>query len=365
MRYRIETDKKLKAYMQLYTQIREDIIRGIYSYGGKLPSKRALAERTGVSVITVEHAYDLLSEEGYIETRERSGYFVVYKEEDAFPVAPKQKERKPRLPELTDMGEEIFPFNVFVKTVRAVLSRWGEKILVRSPNAGMEELREALASYLARSRGILVSPEQIFIGSGAEYLYGLIVQAIGRERTVALEDPCYEKIRRVYHANGVSTENLRLGENGILTEELRRTKADVLHVTPFNSYPSGVTANASKRHEYIRWAEAREGLLIEDDFDSEFTLLSKAEDTLYSLSPEGSVVYMNTFSKTIAPSIRIGYLVVPKKRLPAFRERTGFYSCTVPVLDQLVLAELINSGNFERHINRIRRRRRKEIREQP
>ena len=159
--------------------------------------------------------------------------------------------------------------------------------------------------------------------------------------------------------SGIRTESLRLGDKGILTEELKRAGARVLHVTPFHSYPSGITANASKRREYIRWAEERSGLIIEDDFDSEFTLLSKAEDTLFSLAPHGPVVYMNTFSRTIALSVRVAYLVLPENRLSRFQERTGFYSCTVPVLDQLILAELISHGDFERHINRVRRRRRR------
>ena len=163
----------------------------------------------------------------------------------------------------------------------------------------------------------------------------------------------------MYRAHGIRTESLRLGDKGILTEELKRADARVLHVTPFHSYPSGITANASKRREYIRWAEERFGLIIEDDFDSEFTLLSKAEDTLFSLAPYGPVVYMNTFSRTIAPSVRVAYLVLPENRLSKFQERTGFYSCTVPVLDQLILAELIEHGDFERHINRVRRRRRR------
>lgn len=353
----MENGVKEKAYMALYARVREAITGRIYRWGGKLPSKRAMAERYGVSVITVEHAYALLAEEGYVEPRERSGYFIIYKEEDAFPVGYRGKEVKPVLHSETD--EEVFPFSVYAKTARTVLSKWGEKVLARSPNQGTAELRNALCDYLARSRNIIVSPQQICIGSGAEYLYSLVVQALGRERLVAVEDPCYEKIRQVYRAHGIRTESLRLGDKGILTEELKRAGARVLHVTPFHSYPSGITANASKRREYIRWAEERSGLIIEDDFDSEFTLLSKAEDTLFSLAPHGPVVYMNTFSRTIAPSVRVAYLVLPENRLSRFQERTGFYSCTVPVLDQLILAELISHGDFERHINRVRRRRRR------
>ena len=206
-----------------------------------------------------------------------------------------------------------------------------------------------------------VSPAQILIGSGAEYLYGLHIQVLGRHMVYALENPCYEKIRKVYQANQVETDWLTMGKEGIETAELERTMAKVLHVTPFNSYPSGITATASKRAEYLRWAKERQGIIIEDDFDSEFTLLSKPEDTLFSLEPHGTVIYMNSFSKTIAPSIRAGYLVLPENMMPYYEAKIGFYSCTVPVFDQLVLAEFINSGNFERHINRVRRRRRKQL----
>ncbi len=347
--------------MKLYTGVRSDIILGIYGYGSKLPSKRQMADRTGVSVITVEHAYDLLMEEGYVESKERSGYFVIYRKKDAYAAAPLSKKIFPAAVKKEEKNEDLFPFAVFAKTVRTVLSKWGEKLLIPSPNAGMAELREAISDYLARSRGIMVGPDQVFIGAGAEYLYSLIIQLIGKNKKVALENPCYETIKKVYHAQGISTDLLSLGEDGILTEELNRTEAEVLHVTPFNSYPSGITANASKRHEYVAWAENGGRLIVEDDYDSEFTLLSKAEDTLYSLSDNGHVIYMNTFSKTIAPSIRIGYIVVPHRLLKKFKEKTGFYSCTVPVLDQVVLAEFINEGHFERHINRVRRKRRKEM----
>lgn len=351
----------MKAYMNLYISLREKITDGTYPYGLKIPSKRQLAEDYGVSVITAEHALDLLSEEGYVEMKERSGGFVIYREKESYPVGTGRPgvsmERTPV--EVREQGEsDLFPFSAFAKTMRSVLTLYGERLLAPSPHEGMMELRRALADYLARSRNMKVSPEQIFIGSGAEYLYGLNVQALGREKLYALENPSYEKIRKVYEANMARTDLLTMGKEGIETAELSRTKATVLHVTPFRSYPSGITANASKRAEYIRWAYEREGIVVEDDFDSEFTLLSKPEDTLFSLDPGGRVIYMNSFTKTIAPSLRAAYLVLPENLLDLYREKTGFYSCTVPVFDQLVLAEFIDSGNFERHINRVRRYRR-------
>ena len=354
MIYNIDKTKKEPAYMQLYKQIRTDIVDGVYKYGAKLPSKRLVATETGVSVITAEHAYNLLCDEGYAESRQRSGYFVIYSAENCIPVTAGHDSVKKHNYHNVDTA---FPFSVYSKTVRRVLSDYAEEVLVKSPNNGCAELRSAIASYLARSRGIKVEPRQIIIGSGAEYLYSIIIQTLGRQRGVAIEDPSYEKIRKVYVANGVECEMLKMGSDGIKTTELEKAKASVLHVTPFNSYPSGITATPSKRGEYIRWAKERNGYIIEDDFDSEFTVSMKAADTLFSLAPDRTV-YMNTFSKTIAPAVRIGYMVLPLSLCEQYEKMVGFYSCTVPMLEQYVLAELIENGDFERHINRVRRKRR-------
>lgn len=358
MRYTVQENSGAFAYMQLYKQLRSDIVSGILPYGSKLPSKRLLAEESGASIITVEHAYSILCDEGYIEARQRSGFFVVYREsdflfsEDTAPLIPAPAEPLPDV-------KCDFPFSVLSRTMRKVLSDRGSRILIKSDNQGCEELRNAISAYLARSNGMKVQPHQIVIGSGAEYLYSLIVQLLGGHRMFALEDPSYPKIRQVYEANGVLCDMLEMGPDGIKTAALEKTEATVLHITPFNSFPSGVTAGVSKRHEYLRWAEKKSGYIIEDNYSAELTVSKKNEDTVFSLSPKGSVIYLNTFSETIAPSMRIGYMVLPERLIEAFEEKLGFYSCTVPVFDQYVLAELINSGDFERHINRVRRAKRK------
>ena len=359
MKYVINFNSDKSAYMQLYLQLREDIIQSVYKYGDKLPSKRMLAAETQTSVITVEHAYSILCDEGYVEPKERSGYYVAYRAKDFVPISdfgkvfdiPQQQSHN---------TSEDFPFSVFAKTMRNVISKYGETILIKSPNFGCPELKRAICDYLARGKGIKIRPQQIVIGSGSEYLYSLIVQLLGRDRIYAIEDPSYEKIYSVYHANGVKCDKLKLGADGIMTGELERTQATVLHITPYESFPSGVTASASKRNEYIQWAIKRDGIIIEDDFGSEFTVLKKYEDTVFSLEPTHTVIYANTFSKTIAPSMRISYMVLPEELVDTFTEKLGFYSCTVPVFEQYVLAEFINNGDFERHINRIRRKRRQE-----
>ncbi len=363
MKYSIDTNSSKSAYLQLYLQLREDVVNNVYKYGTKLPSKRLLAEETGVSVITVEHAYAILCDEGYVEARQRSGYYVIYfQDRERIPVSADKTENRPlSRASYSHNVKTDFPFSVLAKTMRKVLSDYGDRILVKSPNHGCSELRQAIAAYLARSNGMQVEPSRIIIGSGAEYLYTLIVQLLGKERVFGLEDPSYEKIRRVYSALGVDCDMLKLGGDGIRSSELEATKATVLHITPFNSYPSNITADASKRNEYIRWAKKREGYIVEDNYDSELTVSRKNEDTVFSLDTEGRVIYLNTFSRTVAPSMRAGYMILPKELTEAFDKRLGFYSCTVPVFEQYVLAELIESGDFERHINRVRRSRRKLI----
>ena len=347
--------KKDFAYLKIYERLREEITRGAYKYGDRLPSKRSLAEASGTSVITVCHAYDILCDEGYAESRERSGYYVIFNNDNIFPVA--QSIPKNEFHQHHAISEE-FPFTVFSKTIRKVISEYGEIILEKSPSFGLIKLRQEVCSYLARSRDIFTKPENIIIGAGAEYFYSLLVQIFGKDTLFGIENPSYDKIERVYSACGGKCDPLKMGASGIETRELERTKAKILHITPFNSFPSGITATASKRREYLRWAEKQDRIIIEDDFDSEFSGLTKQEDTVFSLSDNENVLYMNTFSKTIAPSIRMGYMVVPDKLLPLFTEKIGFYSCTVSVLEQLIVSEIIGSGDFERHLNRTRRKRR-------
>ena len=344
-------------YLKLYEHLRDGIVSGEWAFGARLPSRRQLAHDQGLSVITVEHSYELLCQEGYAESRPRSGLFVAYRASDGFAAPTNAAPNPPPLP--AQSPPEAFPFSVLARVMRRVLSDYAERILEKPPNEGCEALRSAISGYLARNRDIHVDPAQIVIGSGAEYLYGLLVELLGDGRAFGIESPSYEKIEQVYRARGAKVELLPLGEDGIRSDALASTGADILHITPFRSFPSGVTASASKRMEYLRWAEARDRFIIEDDFESEFSLLRKPEGTVFSLSRRENVIYMNTFSRTVSPSFRVGYMVLPPRLSPLFSERVGFYSCTVPAFEQYVLAELLNGGDFERHINRIRRQKRR------
>ncbi len=357
MKYIIDK-KNRPVYLQIYRQIRDDIISGSYPFGAKLPSKRSFAEETGVSTITVEHAYSLLCDEGYVEARQRSGFIVIFRESDGF--ASHSEHRAEQTVHHPEAHTPDFPLSVLSKTMRKVLTDHGDLLLEKSPNCGSLELREAIRHYLARNRGIKVDTSQIIIGSGSEYLYGLIVELLGRHRIFAIESPSYKKIEQVYRAEEITYESLPLTKSGIDSRALSGTTASVLHTTPYRSYPSGVTASASKRHEYIRFAAKADRYIIEDDFESEFSVSTKPTETLFSLSKNDNVIYLNTFSKTISPSLRIGYMVLPRHLVKVFSEKLGFYSCTVSTFMQYVLRELINKGDFERHINRVRRKKRKE-----
>lgn len=371
--------RKEAAYIKLYQELVQDIVSGVYAYGTKIPSKRVLADKKDVSVITVDHALELLNEEGYVQSKERSGVYVVYKDEDflehqrkdAKVMSSAAKEKHPgrkKVDEMFELEKEPdnaytgdFPFSVLAKTMRRVILDYDEKILIKSPNHGCQELRNEICHYLARSRGIDIRPGQVIIGSGAEYLYGLIAQMLGPGSVVALEDPSYGKIRQVYESMGHTCEMLPIRENGIATKDLEKTGAQILHVTPFNSYPSGVTVDISKKMEYLRWAKQRNRILVEDNYDSELTVSRKVEQPLFSMDDEAKVIYLNTFSRTLAPSMRIGYMILPRGMVKTFEDKLGFYSCPVPIFDQYVLAELLKSGDFERHINRVRRKRRGDL----
>ena len=383
-----KTGKKMsRKYLDLYEQMKNDIVEGIYKRNEKLPSKRTVSEESGLSIITVEHAYELLLEEGYIEAKERSGYYVIYSPGDfyassgagAFLLKEKQK-KKEETAEKPDRetggkkkeasyreyekengkGPEFSP-SIYARTARRVLSHYEDELMRKSPPFGCDRLRKSIRDYLIRNRHIRVEEEQIIIGAGAEYLYGLIVRTLGRDVIYGVESPGYRRIAEVYETDGAKVELLPLGKDGIPTKVLEKTKARVLHITPYRSFPTGVTATAGKKREYLAWSERKQGILVEDDFESEFTLLNKPEDTLFSMDRGGRVIYVNTFTKTIGASIRVAYMLIPGEMIRVFENRVGFYNCPVPVLEQYIVAELIENGDFERHINRVRRQNRKKI----
>ncbi|SEH84191.1 GntR family transcriptional regulator / MocR family aminotransferase [Ruminococcus flavefaciens] len=271
MHISIDHNSQTPAYIQIYSVIRNMIVNGAYPMGTRLPSKCELARDSGVSIVTAEHAYQLLAEEGLCELRARSGCYVKYVSEHSFPLYDYSQDNTSKH-NSADYHNEDIPFSAVASKLRKVILDQCERILMKSPNNGCAELRDAICRYLARNRNINVTTEQIVIGSGAEYLYGLCIQMLGRDWTVALENPSYRKIREVYTANGASCELLSMDSEGIRTDELKRSKAGILHVTPFNSFPSHITVSAERRQEYLNWAKEHNAVIIEDDYDSEFSL---------------------------------------------------------------------------------------------
>ncbi len=353
--YQLEKRGAKSKTVYLYEQIKQDILNGVIPAGERLPGKRSLAAHLGVSVITAETAYDMLAEEGYITARPRSGFYV-----NNLPLPPAKagSTAAPSLlpPDDHEISGDVAFFPAMARIIRRLLAEESEILQIKPPHLGCAVLRNAIAAYLLRYRGMRVDPAHIIIGSGAEYLYGLIVQLLGRDAVYGIETPSYEKIALAYRAGGAVVEELPLGPDGIRSDALAAAKAGVLHVTPLHSFPSGVTASAEKRYSYLKWANERDAWIIEDDFDSEFASPRRPIETLYAMDHNGRVVYMNTFSKSISPAIRIGYMILPDRLMARYLETLNFYSCTVPVLDQYALAAFIDEGAFERHLGRMRRK---------
>lgn len=361
--YELKKSPGVPLYEALYRCIRADILSGKLAPDTRLPSKRSLAENLEVSKITVETAYGQLLEEGYIRSAEKRGYFVepIMQNRPAPVSTPNQEE--PESIE-TGAGPEGFPFSVWSRLQREVVLDYGEKLLLPLHSQGCYELRRAIADHLADFRGMNVDPGNILVGAGTDFLYNLLIQLLGREKTYAVEEPGYDKIRKIYAAGGVRCVSAELDRFGVMPERLGNAR--VLHISPAHHFPTGIVTPVSRRKDLLRWACEQDGYIIEDDYDSEFRFDAHPMPTMMSLDPAGRVVYMNTFSKSLAPSIRISYLVLPEGMMAEFRRKLGFYSCTVSSFEQHTLARFLSRGHFEKHINRMRRfyrRRRNQIME--
>ena len=352
--YNMEGRGGAPLYEHLYRCIRQDILSGQLAPGEKLPSKRALAQHLKVSKITVEGAYNQLLAEGYIRSVEKVGYFVEsvsHCTAAATPALP-PKPQKDDYIDLVANAPAHFPFSVWSKLQREVMLDYGEKLLLPLPNQGIPELRQAIAQHLAAFRGMHVDPDNILIGAGTDFLYNLLIQLLGRDKIYAVEEPGYGKIRKIYAAGGVACVSASLDFQGVVPESLDR--AEVLHCSPSHHFPTGLVTPVSRRLELLNWAKQGRWI-IEDDYDSEFRFDAHPKPAMQALDGNGRVIYMNTFSKSLAPSIRISYMVLPEQLMAEFRRRLGFYSCTVPSFEQYTLARFLSRGHFEKHINRMRK----------
>ena len=360
--YPMEERGTLPLYEYLYRRIRTDILDGTLSPDEKLPSKRALAEHLHLSVITVESAYAQLEAEGYVYTLPKRGFFVSQLEQHSAaasipsPIPPSESPRQWALDlKSNQVDSSRFPAATWARLTRQVLSESSDALLRPVPHQGLPVLRQAIADDLRDYKGMTVSPEQIIVGAGAEYLYLLLSQLIGRDAVFALEDPGYPKIRLVYETCGTSCRPIPLDPQGLSISALEASGATVAHISPSHHYPTGLVTSIGRRQELLRWAERTDGYIIEDDYDSEFRFSGRPIPPLQSIDRDGRVIYMNTYSQTISPAMRLGYMVLPLRLLERYRRELDFYACTVPALEQHVLARFLSRGHYEQHLSRMRK----------
>ena len=346
----------MPLYESLYRCLRRDILDGTLPHGTRLPSKRALAQNLQVSKITVEAAYSQLLSEGFIRSQEKRGYYVEF-DTPTVPIRPEipaaPVPENAGILDLTANGPAHFPFSVWSRLQREVMLDYGQQLLKPLHNQGCIELRRAIAQHLSDFRGMDARPENIVIGAGTDFLYNLVIQLLGRDMIYAVEDPGYDKIHRIYTAAGVRTLDARMDAFGVIPESLG--PARVLHISPAHHFPSGTVTAPQRRLALLSWAEKGDCYIIEDDYDCEFRFHGHSTPAVQTLDPGGRVIYMNSFSKSLAPSIRIGYMVLPDGLAEKFRREFGFYSCTVASFEQYTLARFLSRGHFEKQINRLRK----------
>lgn len=364
--YDLDQRGSLSKYQYIHHCIRKDIREGILSGGTRLPSKRTLAKELEVSINTIERAYALLISGGYVDSKQGSGYVVCQGKTDKAFVSAEigagetymggDTADPPIDLKANRSSLELFPLDTWSRLTRQVLAEKDPRLLETVPFNGLPELRQVIAEYLYNERGIAVSPAQIVIGAGVEYLYGRLLQILGGKQIIAIEDPGYKKFADVSRSLGTLWEYVPLDEEGISVEALRQSRANIVHVSPANHFPTGITMSHERRVELMAWLyEKPNRYIIEDDYDSEIRYGKRAFAPLIAHDHKQRVIYLNTFSKTLVPSLRISYMVLPPALVEIYKRQLSFYSCTVSSFEQATLAKFISGGYFSRHINRLRR----------
>lgn len=373
MAMELKTDGAKCLYEQIYEHIREEIKGGRLLSGERLPSTRALAEYLQVSRTTVDFAYGQLLSEGYIEAIPYKGYFVCRMEElpegnsQALPDddrAPEEKKEESIpyngnicydfSPNGLDMS--LFPFGVWKRISKNILNDGNKELFALGEAQGDYDLRQTISRYLHSARGVKCTPSQIVVGAGNDYLLLLLEKLLGRHAGIAMENPTYKRAYRIFRSFAYHIEVVGVDEGGMKVEELRKKQVKAAYVMPSHQYPTGITMPIGRRMELLKWAaEGEERFLIEDDYDSEFRYKGKPIPSLQGADGNGRVIYIGTFSKAIAPAIRVSYMVLPPLLLKRYRESCSFYSSTVSRIDQRILNEFIRDGYFERYLNKTRK----------
>ncbi len=354
-----EHDKPL--YEQLYAQLKQAIITQQIPTETKLPSKRELGDFLNISQTTIELAYGQLLAEGYIISKPRIGYFVEAIDELPYvekelpsPISDEQEKPTNHFDfSAGKIDEEHFPFHLWRKYAKDIFDAPSKHLLQSGHPQGEWILRQEIARYLLESRGIHCSPEQIVIGSGTEQLLPMILLLFESDTKIALENPGYVAIP---HSQMDRAIPVAIDGDGVIVEELEKTNADLIYITPSHQFPTGAVLSAARRTQLLKWANrSPERYIIEDDYDSEFRYIGKPIPALVSMDRGDHVIYMSTFSKSLMPSLRVAYFVLPPSLLPRYKEKFSHYAATVPRFDQHILANFMRDGHFSKHLNRMRK----------
>lgn len=360
----LDTKRNIPLYEQIYDYIKQEIQQGKIQSGERLPSTRALSRHLEVSRSTIELAYEQLLSEGYVETQPYRGFFVSqidglyrleHQEEKQEIKVEKEKDqyRYDFSPNGVDLNS--FPYNIWRKLSRECLQDDHSELFRLGNPQGEEGLRNAICSYLHQARGVNCRLEQIIVGAGNDYLLMLLTAILGNERKVALENPTYTQAYRLFDRFSYQVCTVDMDEKGMRVDRLQESGAQIAFVMPSHQFPLGIVMPISRRMEILRWAEEEEGrYIIEDDYDSEFRYKGKPIPALQGYDRSGKVIYMGTFSKSIAPAIRMSYMVLPEKVLERYKTNCGFLSSTVSRVDQMILQKFIEEGYYERHLNKSR-----------
>ena len=362
LNYDLKNGNRRSIYENLYECLKNDIVAGRLAAGDRLLSKREMAKNYGISVKTVVHAYEQLVEEEYIKAKGKRGYYVAKIYEHTGKITWKIAERT--------SGKEIgiidfssdhlqyqkFLFSVWKKVMREVLTEYENELIERTDWKGEPILREAIAKYLERTRGIEVAPEQIIVGTGVESLYNRLFRIFPEESVYAAETPGYRKIPWLYEDARLSWCSEKMDTEGICVEKLRKSNANIVHVSPEHQYPLGIAMSEKRKQELLEWAgETPDRYIIEDDYDCEFQYGTQMNRTLKSMDTHPRGIYMNTFGKTMAPAIWINYMILPPKILGECQKSTGRFPSPVPSCEQYTMAKFIEEGYYERHVRKMKK----------
>ncbi|MDC7242897.1 MAG: PLP-dependent aminotransferase family protein [Sphaerochaetaceae bacterium] len=356
-----DRESTVPLYEQLYTYIRNAIEKEELKANEKLPSKRKLAVHLKISVITVETAYNQLIAEGYIISKPKVGFFVLpyvklasFKTNGKISLIKTPKKNKYEIDFQTNQIDDLnFPYDKWAKIYREVLLDKYPKMINQTDFQGAFRLRKCISSILFEYRGIETNPNQIVIGSGSEYLISLLVMLLGRDKTFGVEEPGYLKNYNLYEHYGAFARTVGLDDFGI--DLSKAGNCDVLHVTPSHQFPLGIVTPIARRMELLNWVyQNKTRYIIEDDYDSEFRFSGNPIPALKSLDVHDRVIYLNSFSKSLSPSLRISFMVLPEHLMNIYSKQYSYFTCSVPLVTQLVLEEFISSKNYERHLNKMR-----------